>query len=334
MKKFSISRPFVRLFALLVLILTFLLVFQKEPELSLNKDFGSFFLAQNPSDTLVGDILFSALNLAKKSVDIQIYALTDSSLIESLNQKSKTIDITLYHDASASRDLNQKISPLIKRSSYKGHGLMHRKICIIDDDINCIGSANYTTSSLFWHFNNLCVFRSKIAADFFKNYKKGCCDFELGCLFLLPDYKNEALNAVIKALKQAQVTIHLAMFSLTHPKILNELQKASDRGVKVYLYADKLNFNKMTPAFEQTIKKCEKIFTQTSQVLLHHKLCLIDQSILITGSSNWSKSGFKKNEEVLVIFDKLSPDQKSACLNLFLDLQNKLAELNIEDLAA
>jgi phosphatidylserine/phosphatidylglycerophosphate/cardiolipin synthase-like enzyme len=67
---------------------------------------------------------------------------------------------------------------------------------------------------------------------------------------------------------------------------------------------------------------------------MHHKLCFIDDHTLITGSSNWSKSGFKKNEEVLVIFDKLEDSNLEQCKKIFLNLQNELELVSLKDHAA
>jgi phosphatidylserine/phosphatidylglycerophosphate/cardiolipin synthase-like enzyme len=67
---------------------------------------------------------------------------------------------------------------------------------------------------------------------------------------------------------------------------------------------------------------------------MHHKLCLIDNKIFITGSANWSKSGFKKNEEVLVIFDKLEESEKASLPKLFLDLESTMEDQTCDAQAA
>lgn len=315
-----------RLLALAAVILSAFYSKSQEPQDFFKENRGSFHLHANPSSLLIGDILFDQIKKAQNSIDIQIYALTDKELLTLLNKKARSCQITIYYDPSASKNLEMKLDPKIKSTAYQGKGLMHRKICLIDDDLSLIGSSNYTTSSLFWHFNNLVSIRSKALQDFIKSQTKGRCKFELGEVFLLPDVKNQALDTIVGKIQNAKDSIHLAMFSLTHPKILTELENASARNVKLYLYLDKVNLSSSSEPLKKTLSKAWKVFSQKNQVLLHHKFCLIDGEVFITGSSNWSKSGFKKNEEVLLIFDKLTAPEKQSCLDLVETLQKELKE--------
>ncbi|MCB1134654.1 MAG: hypothetical protein KDK78_00175, partial [Chlamydiia bacterium] len=44
--------------------------------------------------------------------------------------------------------------------------------------------------------------------------------------------------------------------------------------------------------------------------LLHHKCALIDGTICIHGSANWTRSAFKRNDEVLFISTPLTEEQR------------------------
>lgn len=332
-KKFKPSKYVYRLLALGVGALLSLGA-NKEPSQSLPKDSGSFFITSNPSSPNIGETLKILFKDAKKSLDIQIYALSDKTLLNLLNKKAKDTSISIYFDPSASKDLKGKLDKSIALTPYSHHGLMHRKITIIDEKISLIGSANYTSSSLFWHYNNLCLVNSIKLAQFLAAKKRGSCCFEYGKAYLLPDFKNYALMHVISKIKNAKTSIHLAMFSFTHQDILKSLDEASAKGVKIFLYIDKANLKQTNNALTALIKKCEKVFIQKTPVLMHHKLCFIDDHILITGSSNWSKSGFKKNEEVLVIFDKLEESHLEQCKKIFLNLENELEIVSFKDHAA
>jgi mitochondrial cardiolipin hydrolase len=124
------------------------------------------------------------------------------------------------------------------------------------------------------------------------------------------------------------------MFALTHPQIIDALACAVDRGVQVFLYLDALNFKNTPPALKNLMDKCVQVYKQKQAVLLHHKFCLIDKKIFILGSSNWSKSGFKKNEEVVLIFDTLSEKQINDIHMVIETLQQELEKISIEPLAA
>jgi phosphatidylserine/phosphatidylglycerophosphate/cardiolipin synthase-like enzyme len=265
-------------------------------------------MTYNPSKLYCGDVFYSKLESAKKSIDLQIYALTDTAALKVLNQQSQDKNVTIYYDAKASSDIKKHTNPLISLEPAKTKALMHRKICIIDDSLAIIGSANYTTTSLFWHYNAMMGIQSEKLCSFLKERKKGSFRFEGGTCYLLPDIKNQALNHMISLINQAKDSIDLAIFSLTHPQILYALRQASDRGVQINLYIDQMNLKDPKLSMLETLQKCQKIYTQKNGVLLHHKLCFIDKKYVILGSSNWTKGGLKKNEEVLLIFDKM-PDK-------------------------
>ncbi len=305
----------------------------KEPVESI-KDTGSFFILSNPSPKPIGDHLNDLVSQAKKSVDIQIYSFSDPTLIKIINNKSGYIPTKVYYDIKASPDLRNKLSDKVFSYPYSNKALMHRKICGLDDTLTLLGSTNYTPSSLYWHYNALIGVYSKKLYAFLDQRERGFCDFELGRAYLLPDIKNRALCDLINRIEEAKDTIYLAMFSLTHPKLLEALIGASNRGVKIYLYIDKLNTQNPSPLLAKLIECSFEVMIQKEPVLLHHKLCLIDEKTLIAGSANWTKSGLKKNEEVLVIFDKLQVVDQLKCKLVFDTLKKELILFTLHDRAA
>lgn len=308
-----------RLLVLLGLALFLSFNSKKESDFTIEK-VDSIFMTYNPSRLYCGDLFYSQLESAKKSIDLQIYALTDTAALKVLNQQSQTKNVSIYYDAKASSDLNKHTNSLISLEPSKTKALMHRKICLIDDHTALIGSANYTTTSLFWHYNLMMGIKSEKLCSFLKQKKKGSFRFEGGTCYLLPDIKDQALQHIISLIDQASSRIDLAIFSLTHPQILNALKQASSRGVEINLYIDQSNLKDPRQSVLELLHVSKKIYTQKNGVLLHHKTCFIDQKYVITGSSNWSKGGIKKNEEVLLIFDKM-PDK---IINQFKQLFNEL----------
>lgn len=329
MKQFNFKAAFLRL-AVLGLGASLAFGASKEPKVSL-LDTGSFFFASNPSQKCIGETLKELINKAKNSLDIQIYSLADQGVINTLNKAAAQKKITIYYDKTASRDLEQKLSPEIALTAYTKKGLMHRKIMCIDDEFTFFGSANFTSSSLFWHSNGACLVKSRSLNTFLKAKTRGSCSFEYGRAFLLPDKQNEALKSVQACLKSARKSIHLMMFSFTHPVLIDEVMEAQKRGVKTFLYLDKLNFQNPESPLCSLMKKCDKVFKEHRPVLMHHKLCFIDDHVLITGSANWTRSGFKKNEEVLVIFDKLETSWLEPLRDQIKVMQEELAPFLISN---
>ena len=97
------------------------------------------------------------------------------------------------------------------------------------------------------------------------------------------------------------------MYALSHPEIIDEIIKARNRGVKVLVFLDQGMTNGSCKKMITTLKsEGISIRTRLKSGLNHHKAALIDDTYIF-GSVNWSKAGFTKNEETLIILHKLSP---------------------------
>ncbi|SGA07064.1 phospholipase D [Chlamydia abortus] len=113
------------------------------------------------------------------------------------------------------------------------------------------------------------------------------------------------------------------MFALTYPPIFEELNAAQKRGVDVKILIDK-DFEKLSIArLQALIDPKLKLYTKTTRHRLHHKFAIIDQSTLITGSVNWSISGFCSNTEDMLILDNLTKKQINKLNRIWKDLETQ-----------
>ncbi len=256
-------------------------------------------------------VLKKAFTLAQKSISITMYAITDEELLKKLYQKAQNgIAVQIWHDPKSGS--TPVLTPLVA-TPVKTKGLMHRKIITTDDAHVFIGSANMTTSSLVLHDNLSVGFYHPVLAQFLKKPTSSYFDFKLqnqSCrLWLLPDL--QALDYLAKQLDQAEHSIFVAMFTLTHPKLLQTLVNAQNRGVQVTVAVDHYaarGASKKAVKFLQD-NKIPVTFSQGQQ-LLHHKWAYIDRSQVIFGSTNWTKAAFAKNQDCLVFLRSLTPDQQ------------------------
>jgi phosphatidylserine/phosphatidylglycerophosphate/cardiolipin synthase-like enzyme len=258
-------------------------------------------------------IFLSALSQTKKSLFLQIYGCTDPNIITSIqNLQKNKISCSVFYDPSGSLELTSKISgatPLYRR------GLMHKKILILDNEKVFIGSANFTPTSLCMHDNTVIGFHSQeLAYDILYNISQNT-SYQIGNqtieLWHLPDQKHACLNKILYSIESAKKTIRIALFTFTHPKILEELFKAKKRGVHVEVALD---YSSSLGASSKTVEFLEKrnisLYIGTKTKLLHHKWCLIDNTTLLLGSANWTKSAFAINEDCLLVIYKLNDLQK------------------------
>jgi phosphatidylserine/phosphatidylglycerophosphate/cardiolipin synthase-like enzyme len=262
-------------------------------------------------------VLKKAFSLAKDSISITMYAITDEELLKKLYQKAKDgISVRIWHDhKSGSTPLQKPIAA----TPVKAKGLMHRKIITTDDAHVFIGSANMTTSSLVLHDNLSVGFYHPALARFLKAPTSSHFDFNLenqSCrIWLLPDLK--ALDYLTDQLNEAENSIFVAMFTLTHPQLLQALVDAQNRGVHVTVAVDHYAARGASKKAVQFLQenKIPVIFSQGLQ-LLHHKWAYIDRSQVIFGSTNWTKAAFAKNQDCLVFLKSLTPDQQKLFDNL------------------
>lgn len=252
-------------------------------------------------------ILKRLFSKAHSSIGITMYAATDEELLSQLHQRSQDgVAVQIWHDRS-----NPLNSPLA--TPIKTKGLMHRKIVVIDDQIVLLGSANMTTSSLLMHDNLSIGLNHPALAQFLKNPPSTTFDFQMGTqpakLWLLPD--PTALDFLNGQLKTAHSSIFIAIFTLTHPTLLNTLVEAHKRGVSITIAIDHYAAEGASKKAVEFLKSrgVGVIFSQGLQ-LLHHKWAYIDQSKLIMGSTNWTKAAFTKNQDCLLFIDQLTPKQQ------------------------
>lgn len=274
----------------------------------LPKKNGTILFYSNKFDYDFEYLIATCLRQAKKSITIHSYGFYSPHLLKLLEKKQKQgIEIELLLD---SKYIKPKKSTL-KITSNKMSGLMHKKSIIIDDDLVFLGSTNITTTSLKLHNNLIIGIQNKELAQCIKkniNFKS-----ENTQLLCTQDNSTHILNLILSYIDNAKNSIHLAMFTFTHKQLLASLIKAHQRGVKLFLYLDKMQAKGCCKATLEALKKEGlKIKHNKSRALLHQKLCLIDNKTLITGSLNWTKAGLEKNKELVLIIDKIDHTQKKA----------------------
>lgn len=254
-------------------------------------------------------VLKKIFSTAHRSLHITMYAFTDEELLQKLYRRAQEgLSVTVKHDKS-----NAPLSPPIISIPVKTKGLMHRKIVIADDAHVFLGSANMTTSSLVLHDNLSIGFYHPPLAQFLKSPTSSFLDFTLdqlyGRLWLLPDI--QALDYLTEQLSEAKSSIFVAMFTLTHPQLLEALAQAHQRGVTVKIAIDHYAARGASRKAVEFLKShhIPVVFSQGLQ-LLHHKWAYIDRSQLILGSTNWTKAAFTKNQDCLLFLHHLSIKQQ------------------------
>lgn len=254
-----------------------------------------------------------AIKEAKSSVHISIYAMTDPYLLALLQQQAdRGVNTLIFYDPSATSSSSIPANCTAFPIRLPG-SLMHRKILITDEEKVFIGSANFTPSSLKIHDNLVVGIFHPGLARFISQAESPYFPFDLketrGELWLLPCA--DALERVLTLLRSAKRAISIAMFTLTHPVLIQALIEAKRRHVDVQVAIDHYTAEGASLKALEALRK-EKIPVHLSfgGQLFHHKWALIDHTCLILGSANWTRAAFNRNQDCLMILHDLPSNEQ------------------------
>ncbi|MBC7472683.1 MAG: DUF1669 domain-containing protein, partial [Candidatus Sericytochromatia bacterium] len=202
-------------------------------------------------------------------------------------------------------------------------GIMHNKFMIVDNKTVWTGSMNLTSNAIYRDNNNsLRLESTQLASDYNEEFKRLFEQNLLGPnphqipfpqvtvgdakirLYFSP--KGGTKAAVIDALSKAQKSITFMTFSLTDPTIKDLVLAKKTAGLKIEgVMDDCLSRGKYS--LIRPFKEAGMSFVRDgNQALLHHKVIIIDDQTVITGSFNYSDSAENSNNENTLIIDSKS----------------------------
>lgn len=111
---------------------------------------------------------------------------------------------------------------------------------------------------------------------------------------LKPDNKcnSSVCHEVLNQINNSKSSIDIALYGWdNNPAIYNSLIKAKARGVKIRIVYD-TSTKSYYPALNEFVKIANEKSTDTPKILMHNKFIIFDNSKVITGSMNFSNTGF------------------------------------------
>ena len=116
-------------------------------------------------------------------------------------------------------------------------------------------------------------------------------------------------SEIIPLLDNAKDKVLVAMAWFTSDELFKALLSCLERGVSVELIIldNSINYMYYAPDFNELIERGGKLrIAGLNLGFMHHKFCVIDDKIAITGSYNWTYYAETRNIENIVITDVLS----------------------------
>ncbi|MAG08081.1 hypothetical protein CMO89_01300 [Candidatus Woesearchaeota archaeon] len=266
-----------------------------------------------PSDNCEG-ILHSLLKNAKRSIHCALFDLKLESIIDVLDNKSKNMDVKVVIDNV--NDKGQVKGSWVRKDD--GSQYSHNKFCIIDNGILTTGSFNPTERGAYKNNNNLIVSNSR---SLVQNYEDEFLELWEGRfgegenvrypVVLIDDIKvenyfcpeDQCSKHIVNALLKAKKSIYFMVFSFTLEEIADAILFADVEDVKGVF--EKVQAGSKYSQFKRLEGFGLNVTKDSNPANMHHKVFIIDNETVITGSMNPSGSGdYKNDENVLIIHDK------------------------------
>ena len=199
--------------------------------------------------------------------------------------------------------------------------LMHNKFWIFDGQIVWTGSTNITENGIFDQDNNTVVIQSPELAAIYEREFQEMWDGEFGprspstldqqiatvngsrivVVFTSEDPALE--NAIVPIVKSATRSIRFLTFSYTDFPLADAMSQRWKAGVDVAGVFEKVGSE--TEASELRTLMCRSVPVKQdgNSGFLHHKVIVVDERIVITGSMNFSTNAEESNDENVIIID-------------------------------
>lgn len=264
------------------------------------------------SDGNCEEVFLNYINSATKSVQCAFFDIDVGALTDSLGKKSSEVSVQVVIDKQNYE--NQLEGEGIRLAD--GVQYMHNKFCIIDEYFVITGSANPTFNGFELNDNNLIVISSYPLA---KNYAEEFSELWTGRYsggdpnkkthfrssdLVIENYfcpEDSCKENVLKTLDSAEDSIHFMTFSFTDEDIADVLLL---KDVDVKGVVENRNANGIGSQYNRMKDFGMDVVLDKNKNSMHHKVFIVDEKIIITGSYNPTKSGDQRNDEnVLIIRD-------------------------------
>ena len=197
--------------------------------------------------------------------------------------------------------------------------LMHHKFIVIDERYVWTGSYNTTYNGAYRNNNNVILIDSaQLAYNFTQEFRELFLAAQVskpaGAFVAYPKVRlsdrteiftyfspeGDTISPLIREIKSAEKSIHFMAFSFTHDTLGTAMQDRFKSGIDVRGVFEERQVDKHSE-YEGMRAAGLPVVIDRSRGTMHHKVIVIDEDTVITGSYNFSKNAEKRNNENLLI---------------------------------
>jgi len=267
--------------------------------------------------------LANSIDSARLSVDVAVYSLSLNSVRDALlraHDRGVRVRVVMESDNRERSDPQRLIDAGIPVLGDRREGLMHNKFAVIDNSVVWTGSMNFTDSGAYQDNNDLIMIRSvKMAENFTREFEEMFTDDKFG-----PDVVSETPNPrvtidgtpidvyfspddnvqanLLELVGSARESISFMAFSFTADPLGEALRTRAQDGLVVsgVMDSEQIDSNIGTE-FDPFSQAGLDVRRDGNDGQMHHKVMIIDGSMVVFGSYNFTSNAETKNDETLLV---------------------------------
>lgn len=286
-----------------------------------------------PADLLAGSVaerLIHYIDSAQTSIDVAAFEIDLTDISDAVIRAHKRgVEIRWITDDEFGTETDQKpghgqLAAMEKAGieiidDQRG-GLMHNKFWVFDGEIVWTGSINATINGMFEQDNNAIVIKSPALASIYRQQFDEMWAGEFGAralsaiedqslaihgtrisVFFSPEDK--PAQYIVSLLENARRNIRFMAFSYTQPDMGNAMLSQIEAGLTVEGVFEAVGSDSEHSEMMKLHCGGGSMRRDGNPGFLHHKVIIIDNRIVITGSFNFSDSANTRNNENVFIID-------------------------------
>jgi phosphatidylserine/phosphatidylglycerophosphate/cardiolipin synthase-like enzyme len=276
--------------------------------------------------------LVEAIGAARLSIDVAAYSLSLNSVRNALlraHDRGVTVRVVMESENMDRSDPQLMIEAGIPVFGDNREGLMHDKFIIIDRSEVWMGSMNFTDGGAYDDNNNLMRIRStEMVQNYMVEFEEMFSNDMFGTdvvaqtpnptitindtrldVFFSPD--DGVLAALIPLLEGAQESVYFLAYSFTSNQLGELMRLKAEEGLTIAGVMDDEQIRSNQGTEFDPFRQAElDVRKDGIDGLMHHKVFIIDRSIVVLGSYNFSQSAEERNDEnLMIIYSPVIADQ-------------------------
>jgi phosphatidylserine/phosphatidylglycerophosphate/cardiolipin synthase-like enzyme len=302
-----------------------------------------YFTNPNPPDdvgnSIVDKVVVPAIARAQRTIDVASFDFNLPSVVDGLiAAKKRGVKVRVVYDGQEGEtELKQEElvaktggQPFEKAekagiemvSGGRSNGLMHNKMIIIDSQVVFVGSWNISYNDTYRNNNNLLeIYNPQIIQNYQAKFNEGFESKRFGAkaTLLSPNPKlvingtpvenyfspdDEVMQKLVAEVGKAKKSVRFIAFTYTHADLSGAMIAAFQRGVVVEGVIE--NRGASQGAMPRLFCAKVPVRTDGNKYTMHHKVIIIDDETVVTGSYNFTKSADDSNDDNVIIIRSAS----------------------------